>query len=135
MAEIGLAASVIAVLHLTESCLKASRQWLGPSEFRSSDRTAMITALYEFNGALKTFETCLKIHEDNEARLRSLDHLTPTLQRCEEALNILQDFIERSGFVGKYVVGPKFDKKLKASLKALDGAKELFMLALLGDQQ
>lgn len=135
MDGLSLAASVIAVLQLAGSCLKLTKKWIGPSEFGSTDLTVMTTALYEFNGAMKNFQTHLEIHEESEARLNSLEHLKPALKRCEEALNVVKEFIEGSGFIGKYLIGPKFDRKLKALLKALDGAKELFMLALYGDQQ
>jgi hypothetical protein len=95
----------------------------------------MTTALYGFNGAIKTFQTHLEIHEDDEARLSSLDYLKPALKRCKEALDTVKVFMEHTGFIGKHLIGPKLDRKLKASLKALDGAKELFMLALHADQQ
>ena len=95
----------------------------------------MVTALYGFNGAVKTFQTHLEIYEDDEVRLRSLEYLKPALRRCEEALNIVKDFVEKAGFIGKHVIGPNIDRKLKPSLKALDRAKELFMLALHADQQ
>jgi hypothetical protein len=95
----------------------------------------MTTALYEFNGVMKTFQTHLEIHEDDEARLSSLDHLKPALERCKEALDIVKKFMEHTSFIGKHLIGSKFDRKLKPTLKALDGAKELFMLALHGDQQ
>ena len=135
MDGLSLAASVIAVIQLAGSCLKLSRRWIGPSEFGSSDLATMTTALYEFNGAMMTFEIHIKIYEDDEARLSSLGHLKPALERCKEALNIVKDFMEHTGFIGKHFIGPKFDRKLKPSLKALDSAKELFMLALQADQQ
>jgi hypothetical protein len=135
MDGLSLAASVIAVIQVAGSCLKLSRRWIGPSEFGSSDLATMTTALYEFNGAMKTFQTHLEIHEDDEARLSSLDYLKPALGRCKEALDTVKDFMEHAGFIGKHLIGPQFDRKLKTSLKALDGAKELFMLALHADQQ
>jgi hypothetical protein len=135
MDGLSLAASVIAVIQLAGSCLKLSKKFLGPSEFGSSDLNSMTTALYGFNGAIKSFQTHLEIYEDDEARLGSLEYLKPALKRCEEALNVIKDFVEKSAFIGKHVIGPRFDQKLKASLKALDGAKELFMLALHSDQQ
>lgn len=67
MDGLSLAASVIAVIQLAGSCLKLSRRWIGPSEFSSSNLATMTTALYEFNGAMKTFQTHLEIHEDDEA--------------------------------------------------------------------
>jgi hypothetical protein len=135
MDGLSLAASVIAVIQLAGSCLKLSRRWVGSSEFGSSDLATVTTALYEFNGAMKTFQTHLEIYEDDEARLRSLDYLKPAFERCKEALDIVKDFSEHTSFIGKHLIGPKFDRKLKPSLKALDGAKELLMLALHADQQ
>ena len=132
MDGLSLAASVIAVIQLTGSCLKLSRKFLGPSEF--SNLAFMADALYEFNGAVKSFQTHLEIYEDDEARLSSLEYLKPVLKQCEESLYIIEDFVGKSGFIGKYVIGPRFDHKLKTSLKALNGAKELFMLALHTDQ-
>jgi hypothetical protein len=72
MDGLSLAASVIAVIQLAGSCLKLSRKFLGPSEFSSFDLTSMTTALYGLNGAVKSFQTLLKIYEDDEARLSSL---------------------------------------------------------------
>jgi hypothetical protein len=135
MAEIGLAASVIAIIQLTTSCLKLSRKWIGPSEFSSSELTTLTTALYDFNGAIKTFQTHLEIHEDNQARLVSLEYLENALSRCSQALDIIKQFIERGGVMNRAVLGPKLDRKLKSSLTVLQGAKELFMLAVQADQQ
>ena len=135
MDGLSLAASIVAVIQIAASCLKLSKRWIGPSEFGSSDLTAMTTALYEFTGAMKTFQTHLEIHEDDEARLSSLDHLKPVLERCKEALDTIKDFMDHASFIGKHLIGSKFDRKLKPSLKALGGAKELFMLALHADQQ
>jgi hypothetical protein len=135
MDGLSLAASVIVVIQLTGSCLKLSRKFLGPSEFSSFNLASMANALYGFNGAVKSFQTHLEIYEDDETRLSSLEHLKPVLKQCEEALHIIEDFVGKSGFIGKHVIGPRFDHKLKTSLKALDGAKELFMLALHADQR
>jgi hypothetical protein len=135
MDGLSLAASVIAVIALAGSCLKLSRKLLGPSKFGSSDLTAITGALYEFNGAMKTFQTYMEIHEDDEARLGSVECLKPALKHCEEALEVIKEFMEGVGLIRKHLIGPKFDRKLKASLRALDSAKELFMLALHADQQ
>jgi hypothetical protein len=135
MDRLSLAASVIAVIQLAGSCLKLFRKWIGPSEFGLSDLATMTTALYKFNGAMKTFQTHLEIHKDDEARLSSLEYLNPALGHCREALNIIKDFMEGSGFIGKRLIEPKFDRNLKTLLKALNRAKELFVLALQADQQ
>lgn len=141
---LSLAASVIAVVQIAGSCLELSRKWLGPSEFNSADLAAVQTTLFGFTEAMDTFQKHLKAHTNDEARLKSLEYLSPVLDRCKRALDIVRDFIEHSGFIGKYVIGlnrtikwigPKFDRKLKASLKALGEAKELFRFALYADHQ
>jgi len=134
MDPLSISASVAGLITLTGSCLKLSRKWIGPSEFSTSDLKAIEKALYEFNGVIMTFETHLKIHEDDVARLNSLNYLKPALDQCNMALEVIREFVGGCSLIGKHVIGPKFDRKLKASLKALDGAKELFMLALQGDQ-
>jgi hypothetical protein len=135
MDGLSVAASVAGIVQLTGICLKLARKWIGPSVFSSCDLKSMEAALYEFNGVMKTFQTHLEIHEDDEARLNSLEYLKPALEQCGVALEIIRAFVEGCGFIGKHVIGPKFDKKFKDSLKALDRAKELFMLALQADQQ
>jgi hypothetical protein len=135
MDGLSLAASIIAVIQLAGSCLKLSRKFLGPSEFGSSSLASMTAALYGFNGAVKSFQTYLEIYDDDEARLSSLETLKPVLKQCEEALHIIEDFVGKSSFIEKHVIGSKFDSRVKSSLKALDGAKELFILALHTDQR
>lgn len=129
-----LAASVITLIQLVESCLKLSRKWIGPSRFSSSQLKDITTALYKFNGAIKTFQTHLEINEEDEARLSSLDRLKPALEKSKEALDKIRDFMEQAGIFKKYVIGPAFDRKLEPLLQALDDAKKLFMLALHADQ-
>ncbi|KAF9780340.1 hypothetical protein IL306_000625 [Fusarium sp. DS 682] len=135
MDGLSLAASVVAVIQLTGSCLKLSRRWLGPSEFSSTDLATVTMTLYAFTGAIKTFQTHLEIHEDDQVRLSSLEHLSRVLERSAEALDVVRSFLDKGGFIGKHLIGPKFDRKLKASLKALEAAKELFGYALHADHQ
>ena len=81
MDGLSLAASVIAIIQLAGSCLKLSRQLLGPSEF--GDLSSMITALYGFHGVVKSFQTHLEIYEDDEARLTtSSPYLNNVKKRC-----------------------------------------------------
>ena len=96
----------------------------------------MKTTLYAFNGVVKTFQTHLEIHADDEARLVSLGYLIPVTKRCSNALNVIEEFMERPRFSGKHLIlGPRFDRKLKLSLGVLDDAKGLFILAIHSDQQ
>jgi len=89
---LSLAAGVIAIIQLTGTCLKLSRKWIGPSEYSSTDLATVTTNLYAFTGAMTAFRTHLEIHEDDEARLSSLEHLSPVLQRSTEALDVVRSF-------------------------------------------
>lgn len=135
MEVLGIAASVVAVVQLTGACLKLSKKWLGPSEFSTSELDTMIADLYAFNGVLRTFQTHLEIHSDDEPRILGLNHLTPVLHRCEGALTTIQEFMERSGVIGRYLLAPRFDRKLKLSLQILERAKGLLELAVSADSR
>lgn len=135
MDPISLAASVIAVIGLAESCLKLSRKWLGPSMFGSDELKSMTTTLYGFSGIMRTFQTHLEIHDDDRPRLIILEHLAPALERCTAALQVIRGSMEDRGFIGKHLVGQQLDRKLKTSLKNLNDAKELFLLAVHADHQ
>ncbi|KAL2130414.1 hypothetical protein VTI74DRAFT_6503 [Chaetomium olivicolor] len=132
MEALGIAASVIAVVQLTGACLKLSKKWLGPSEFSMSELNMMMVDLYAFNGVLQSFQARLEAHRDDEARILGLNHLSPVLHRCEEALKRIRDFMEKSSSIGRYLA-PQFDKKLKLSLQVLERAKGLFELAVSAD--
>ncbi len=135
MDGLSLAASVIAIIQISGSCLKLCSRYVGPSKFGSKDLTAIVTTLYDFNGALAAFQIHLEIFEDDEARLSSLAYFKPALERSKETVQVVESFMTESSFLTKHFMGPKFDARLKASLGALDGAKELFRLAVPGDQQ
>ncbi|KXX76597.1 Ubiquitin-conjugating enzyme E2 4 [Madurella mycetomatis] len=133
MEVVGLTASIIAVGQLTSACLKLSGKYLGRSEHGTNEIKALQTHLYNFNGVLRTFETHVEIHEDDTARLESLRCLKPVLDACKDALECIKGFLGNTGFIGKYILGPKFDRQLKPILKVLDNAKEVFTLAVYAD--
>ena len=135
MESIGLVASVIAVAQLTGACLKLSRKWLGPSEFTTTELRSITADLYAFNGILRTFQTHIEICEEDEARLVSLQHLEPVLDSCNEALGAIKAFSEKTGYIGKHMIAPRFDRKVKLSLEVLRRAKDVFVLAVQADHQ
>lgn len=105
MDGLSLTASVIAIIQLASSCLKLSRGWIGPTDFGSSDLSTMTIALYEFTGAMKTFQMHIEIHEGDEIRLSSLDYLKAALDRCKGALDTIKGFMDCSSFVVKHLIG------------------------------
>lgn len=135
MEALGVAASIIAVVQLTTACLKLGNKYLGPSIHDSTSLKALLSTLYNFNGTVKNLQTHLEINEEDHARLETLRHLGLPLQRCEEALNMIQDRLKAAGVFGQYVIGSRFDSKLQKALKGIEDSRVLFELALKADQQ
>jgi hypothetical protein len=137
MDGLSVAASVIAVVQLTELTLKVAHKHvgLGPSRFENAELRSISRALYTFNGVLQTLQTHLRINEEDEARLQTLNHLTEPLDQCKEALGLVSSQLESSSFVGKHIIGERFDRKLKKALSVVEDARKLIELALLSDQQ
>jgi hypothetical protein len=137
MEGLGVAASVIALVQLTELTLRLANKHmgLGLSRFGSAELQSIFRALYAFNGVLQNLQTHLRINEEDETRLQTLNHLTEPLDQCEEALKLLSGQLENSTFIGKHIIGERFDRKLKKALLVIEDAQKLIELALLSDQQ
>jgi hypothetical protein len=137
MEGLGVVASVIAVVQLTEITLKLVHKHvgLGPSRVNNTELQSISRALYAFNGMLQSLQTHLRINEEDEARLQTLNHLTEPLNRCNTALKLLSDRLKNLTFIGKNIIGERFDRKLKKALSVLEDARKLIELALLSDQQ
>lgn len=137
MDGLSVAASVIAVVQLTEFTLKIAHKHvgLGPSRFDKTELQSISRALYAFNGMLQTLQTHLRISEEDETRLQTLNHLTEPLSQCKEALRLVSGQLENPTFSGRHIIGERFDRKLKKALLVIDDARKLIELALLSDQQ
>lgn len=135
MDGLSVAASIIAVVQLTGTCLKLGTKFLGPSQHSPASLGAISQSLYSFNGTIRNLQTHYEINEEDQARLNALSHLAEPLKRCEESLRMISERLETMNFMGQYVVGKLFDRKLKRSLHVLEEARKLFELALHSDQQ
>ena len=134
MEALGLVASIIAIVQLSGACLKLGSKFLSPSAHRPERLQSLRTILYGFNGAIRNLQTFFEIHEDDQARLKALNHLQEPLTRCRETLHLLSSYLQDSSFISRYVTGTTFDKKLNSCLRVLNGSKELLELALTSDQ-
>jgi hypothetical protein len=135
MEVLGIASSIIAVVQLTASCIKLTQKFLGPSQHNSESLGAIQQALYSFNGTIKNLQTHLEINEEDHTRLEALNHLDEPIKRCDCALKMLQDRLENVNFLGQYLVGNRFDGRLRKCLKTIAEARRLFELALAADQK
>jgi hypothetical protein len=135
MDGVSVAANIIAVVQLTAVCLKLSKKFLGPSQYSSASLDSISKSLYAFNGTIKNLQTNYEINEDDQARLDALNYLAKPLKRCEEALEIIRERLQNATFLGRYVVGERFDRKLKNTLQDMEEARKLFEIALHSYQQ
>ena len=122
---VGLAASIIACIQLTETLLKR----VGPSDHNKKDLTYIRQVVYGMHGVYQGLKLHLEINEEDRARLSELD-LEGSLRVCKEVLDVLNGRLQSVTFVGQYIVGRLWDGKLKKCVKRLEDAKELFELAL-----
>lgn len=134
MDPFSLTVGVLGIVTAAQACLKTIKKRIGPSDMSSTEMDDMMKTLYEIHGVMGSFKTHLDLHDDDEDRLRSLQHLLPVMNRSSEALQIVKDYIN-SGRMEKVFRGVKFDKKLKASLKRLDDASKIFSMAVVLNQQ
>ncbi|KAI9776989.1 MAG: hypothetical protein M1839_009133 [Geoglossum umbratile] len=136
MEGLGIAASVVAIVQLTELALKLAHKHigLGPSRFDNAGLQSISRTLYAFNGVLRNLQTNLRINEADEARLQTLNHLSEPLNQCGEALRLLSDRLENQTFARKHIIGERFDRKLVKALSVIEDARKLVELALLSDQ-
>lgn len=135
MDGLSVAASIIAVVQLTTTCLKLGKKYFGPSVYGSASLQAISTTLYGFNGTIRNLQTHFEINEEDQARLDALSHLDAPLKRCKEALEMLEDRLKSVNLIGQYVAGKFFDRKLRKCLQTIDDARTLFALALDADQK
>lgn len=129
--------SVIALVQLTELTLKLANKHmgLGPSRHNDTELLRISQSVYAFHGILQSLQTHLRICEEDEGRLQTLDRLLEPLERCKEALGLISDRLKNAKFIGKYLVGERFDRKLKSALLVLEEAQKLVQLSLVSDQQ
>ena len=130
-------ASVVAVIQLTELVLKTAhdRLGLGPSRFDKGSLQDILQKLYALNGTLSSLKIHLEINEADQARLLALKNLNDPLDRCKDALELIKNWLESSSFLGRHIVGKRFDKKYDQAVKVLEESQRLMQLCLLSDQQ
>lgn len=130
MAELALGASIISVVQLVDRCLQIGGKALGPSQHKSNDLNRISSMLYGLNGTIVGLQKHFHIHADDEVRFDALSHLKEPLKRCKEALILVEEQLKNTSLMGRYVVGARFDSKLKKAVDNLTESRTLFETAL-----
>jgi hypothetical protein len=128
---LGVAASVISCVQLTGALLKR----VGPSGHSKKNLHHILKVVCGFRGAYDGLKSLLEFNEEDHSRLTALQHLEEPLRDCKRALQVLEDRLKNLNFVGQYMVGVLWDRKVEECLQRLEDGKELLELALHVDHQ
>jgi hypothetical protein len=128
---LGITASIIACVQLTGELLKRVK----PSDHSKKDLNRILKVICGFRGAYEGLKLHLEFNEEGSARLSAFDHLMDPLEGCKTALELLENRLKDVNFIGQYIIGGQWDRKLKKCLQRLEAGKELFEVALTADQQ
>lgn len=135
MDPVSVAGLAIAVAQVTSACLKSSGKLVGPSKHNSKTLLEIMSDLYSFNAAIKNLQTHLEANEEDQGRLNALSILQEPLETSKKALEMIKSRLEDPKFMHKYVLGARFDEKLKGYLGTLKIGRRLFDDVLLMDQR
>lgn len=126
MAEIlGLTASIVAVIQLTEAMDKTISKYLHTVKGVQSVLVPLLGRLRNLNTILKTLQLDLET-TNSTAR----QHLLEPLEICQSLLLKLQTRLEQLKIIAGYVIGPVLDKDSLKQLKRLDDLIPVLQLAL-----
>ncbi|KAK3989426.1 ankyrin repeat-containing domain protein [Cladorrhinum sp. PSN332] len=127
---LGVTSGIIACIQLSGSVIKQ----LGPSSNSRDDLNKILKTLCGFKGAFDGVKTLIEANNDDQDRLSTLQHIEEPLKACQESLDLIQERLKQTSFLGKYVVGKVWDGRLRKALKSLDDAKDLLELCMCADQ-
>lgn len=126
MAEIlGIVASIVAVIQLTEAVDKTVSEYLHTVRGVQSVLVPLLGRLRHLNAILKTLR--LELETGNSS---ALQHLHEPLKICESLLSKLQSRLEHLKIIAGCVIGPVLDKDGLNQLKRLDDLIPVLQLAL-----
>ena len=136
MAEVlGVVASVIALVQVTEEITKLSRDLI---HTKRSVKTVLGGLLTQMTGYKRVFEDILlaaEIDESDEARLSALEHVEGPLQACTDALNLIKAKLEKPSIIPKLAFGQVLPGKVQQALKTLNDLLPIFKFALQAGQR
>lgn len=135
MDPFSLTVGTVGLIGAVKACLELAGKFVGPSKLGKAELTATNSTLNEALVILQSFETFLKLHADDDDRLQALAHLGPVVDRCQQALQSIEAFMQGTNTFEKMWKGAKFDKTFKSAITAVDKSMELFKLAVTADQQ
>jgi hypothetical protein len=132
VSALGLAASIIAIIQLTDALMKPATSSLGPSENDEKELKRLLVTMTGFQTAYSNLEQYLKSKPGERENLANAIELP--IQDCKAVLVKLKVRLANMTFVRKHIIGKKWDKGFKRLVKRVEDARQLFDVILQGDQ-
>ena len=134
MAEVlGLVASVVAVIQLTDTVGKTASKYIHTVKGTRSTLQPLVYKLQGLKDILTAIQTQLEIKSSDHPKYLALQHLKQPLEVCQVIMIKLEARLNSIKVVGNYVVGSILDRSMTNYLNQLDDLTNLLRLALATD--
>ncbi|PQE33508.1 hypothetical protein CJF32_00003381 [Rutstroemia sp. NJR-2017a WRK4] len=127
---LGVAASIIACIQLSQSLLKK----LGPSAHRSQDLKLILRTMMQFRKAYETLKEYAELDESEEIRLATFRQVEEPLKECKDIIDNVVERLEKNSFLKQWVTGSAWDRKLQKCMSRLNEVRLLLDMAMQSDQ-
>jgi len=136
MAEaVGLVASIIAIVQITEEVIKISKKYIHTEQETRSVLAKFIGKLSAYEGLFKGLELQARYDESNSIRLSSLEHINGPLDACKEALRVIEKKLRNPPSPLNISFGKILPREAVDAIKRLDDLQPLLQFALEADQR
>ncbi|PQE21865.1 ankyrin repeat protein [Rutstroemia sp. NJR-2017a BVV2] len=127
---LGVAASIIACIQLSQSLLKK----LGPSAHKSQDLKLILRTMMQFRKAYETLKEFAELDESEEIRLTTFKQVEEPLKECKDIIDTVVERLEKNSFLKQWVTGSAWDRKLQKCMSRLNEVRTLLDIAMQSDQ-
>lgn len=134
MEALGVAASIISIIQLTDTVTKLCHEYLGTATGATKEMSLILNELYALKGVFEWLESQLMSNQGinttpRTAMIQLLNLPNGPLERCRDTLRVL-----KPPKLGRHIVWAFCKKDNARLIGRLERDKLLFMLALHGDQ-
>jgi hypothetical protein len=127
---LGVAASIIACIQLSQSLLKK----LGPSAHKTQDLKLILRTMMQFRKAYETLKEYAELDESEEIRLTTFKQVEEPLKECKDIIDTVVERLEKNSFLKQWVTGSAWDHKLQKCMSRLNEVRLLLDMAMQSDQ-
>ena len=130
---LGVVASVIAVLQLTDMVTETAKKYVNTIKGADSFLMPLLGKLRSLSSILAALKVQLEGRITSSSQSISLQRLKELLHLCEETLTRMKAKLDSLKVVGRYVVGSLLDKQTTRQIKLIEDLIPIVQLALDAD--